>query len=109
MVPGIVLHQHHACVAGALPQQRLQKGLDCHGIELLAQGVNELAAAQTDCAKAGRRLAGGRMKQDRILDIGRHPHAAPGTMLLEVAFVHVPEFTAPASCQGVQYFEMSRP
>ena len=65
IVAGIV--QHHAHVAGAMPQQCLQKGL-----ERLAHGANELAATQADRAKAGHRLAGGRMEQDRILDLGRH-------------------------------------
>ena len=104
VVPGIVQHQHHARVVGAMSQQRLQKGLERHRIERLAHGANELAAAQADRAKARNRLAGGRMEQDRILDLGRHPHAAPGTMLLEVAFVHAPEFNAAASGQAVQFF-----
>lgn len=104
VVPGIVQHQHHTRVAGAMPQQRLQKGLERHGIERLAHGAHELAAAQTDRAKAGHRLAGWRMEQDGILDLGRHPHATPGAMLLEVAFVHAPEFNASASCQAMQFF-----
>ena len=104
VVPGIVQHQHHARVAGAMPQQRLQKGLERGRVERGAQGADELAGAQTDGTKAGDRLAGGRMEQDRILDLGRHPHAAPGAMLLEVAFVHAPEFNAPAPGQAVQFF-----
>ena len=34
----------------------------------------------------------------------RHPHAAPGAMLLEVAFVHAPEFNAFAPGQAGQCF-----
>ena len=49
-------------------------------------------------------LAGGRREQDRLLDLGRHPHAAPGAMLLEMAFVHAPEFNASAPGQAVQFF-----
>ncbi len=104
VVPGIVQHQHHARVAGAMPQQRLQKGLERGRVERGAQGADELAGAQTDGPEARDRLAGGRMEQDRILDLGRHPHAAPGAMLLEVAFVHAPEFNAPAPGQAVQFF-----
>lgn len=104
MVPGIVQHQHHARVAGAMPQQRLQKGLERGRVERGAQRADERAGAQTDGPEARDRLAGGRMEQDRILDLGRHPHAAPGAMLLEVAFVHAPEFNAPAPCQAMQFF-----
>jgi len=59
-----------------MPQQQLQKGLKRGRVDLGAHGANELAAAQVDGAKAGDRLAGGRMEQDRILDLGRHPHLA---------------------------------
>ena len=104
MVPGIVQHQYHARAARAMPQQRLQKGPERGRIERGAQGADELAGAQADGTKAGDRLAGGRMEQDRILDLGRHPHAAPGAMLLEVAFVHAPEFNALAPGQAVQFF-----
>jgi hypothetical protein len=44
------------------------------------------------------------MVQHRILDLGRHPHPTARAMLLEVAFVHAPQFNAPASCQTVQFF-----
>ncbi|MEO5864240.1 MAG: hypothetical protein ABIQ79_04280 [Nitrospiraceae bacterium] len=100
VVPGIVQHQHqyHAHAARTLPQPR-QKGL-----ERGAQGPDELAGVYVDGTKAGDRLAGGRMEQDRILDLGRHPHAAPGAMLLEVAFVHAPKFNAPVPGQAVQFF-----
>jgi hypothetical protein len=45
------------------------------------------------------------MEEDRTLDLGRHPHAAPGAMLLEVAFVHAPEFNAPTPGQAMQFFK----
>ena len=47
-----------------------------------------------------RPLTCGCVAQNRILDFWRHPHATPGTILLEVAF----EFNAPAACQAVQFF-----
>lgn len=104
VVPSIVQHQHHARVVGAMPQQRLQKSLERDRVERRAQGTDERAGAQTDSPEARDRLAGGRMEQDRILDLGRHPHAASGAMLLEVAFIHAPEFNATAPCQAVQFF-----
>lgn len=73
-------------------------------IERGAQRTDERAGAQADGPEARDRLAGRRMEQDRILDLGRHPHAAPGAMLLEVAFVHAPEFYVSAPCQAVQFF-----
>ena len=104
VVPGIVEHQHHARVAGAMSQLRLQKGLERGRVERGTHGVDERAGAQTDGPEARDRLAGRRMEQHRILDLGRHPHAAPGAMLLEGAFVYAPEFNAPAPCQAVQFF-----
>ena len=99
MVPGIVQHQHYACAVVTMSQQRLQKGL-----EPGAQGADERAGAHADGPGAGDRLAGGHMEPDRILDLRRHPHAAPGAILLEVAFIHAPEFNAPAPCQAVKFF-----
>lgn len=81
-----------------------RKGLERGRVEHGAQRADELAGAQADGPKTGPRLAGGGMAQNRILDFWRHPHTTPGTMLLEVAFVHAPEFNAPASCQAVQFF-----
>ena len=109
VVPGIVQHQYPARAARAMPQQRLQKGRERNRIERGAQGADEFAGVQAVGLKAGDRLAGGRMEQDGILDIGRHPHAAPGAMLLEVAFVHAPELNAFAPCQAVQLFYTTRP
>ncbi len=94
----------NARVVGAMPQQRLQKGLERDRVERSAQGTDERAGAQTDSPEARDQLAGGRMAQDRILDLGRHPHAASGAMLLEVAFIHAPEFNATAPCQAVPFF-----
>ena len=91
VVSGIVQHQHHARVAGAMLQRRLQKGLERGRVERGAPRADDRAGAQTDGPKTGDRLAGGCMEEDRILDRGRHPHAAPGAMLLEVAFVHALE------------------
>lgn len=104
VVSGIVQDQHHARATRTMPQQRLQKGLERGRVERGAQRADELAGAQADGPKTGHRLAGGGMAQNRILDFWRHPHTTPGTMLLEVAFVHAPEFNAPASCQAVQFF-----
>lgn len=103
MVPGIVEHQHHPCVAGAMPQQRLQEGRVRGCVERVAQGADERAGAQADGPKAGHRLTGGRMEQDGILDLGRDPHAAARAMLLEVAFVQTPQFNAPAPCQAMEF------
>lgn len=104
MVSGIVQDQHHARATRTMPPQRLQKCLERGRVERGAQRADELAGAQADGPTTGHRLAGGGMAQNRILDFWRHPHATPGTMLLEVAFVHAPEFNAPASCQAVQFF-----
>ena len=87
-----------------MSQQRLQKGLERGRIEHCAQGVDELASAYAYGPGTGDRLAGGRMEPDRILDLRRRPHVAPGAMLLEMAFIHAPEFNAPAPCQRCSFF-----
>lgn len=67
-----------ACVAGAVPQQRLQNGLKRGRVEHVVQGTDRRAGVQADGPKIGGQLAGGRLAKDGILDLGWHPHAAPG-------------------------------
>ena len=82
----------------------LQKGLERGRVERGAPRADDRAGAQTDGPKTGDRLAGGCIEEDRILDRGRHPHAAPGAMLLEVAFVHAPESDTPHAGPGDAVF-----
>ncbi len=104
VVLGIVQHDHHAFAARAVPQQLFQEGLERQGIELPAHGAHELAAGEAHCAKACHRLAGRRMEQYRILDLGRHPHPASCAVLLEMAFVQAPQFNVASLCQTPQFF-----
>ncbi|MFO1264915.1 MAG: hypothetical protein U1E84_16510 [Rhodoferax sp.] len=101
---GVVQHDHHSLAARAMPQQFLEEGLERLRIEALAHGADKFAADQAARAEAGHRLAGGRMEQYRIPDLGWHPHPAPGAVLLEVAFVQAPQFNVRTPCQTAQFF-----
>ena len=101
MIPGIVQHQDDTRVAGAMLPQRLQKSLERHGMEHLAHGTNELAAAQTDRAKAVDRLRVGAWSRTGSLISGGTEY-----MLLEVAYVPAPEFNSSAAFQTIQFFKV---
>jgi len=45
-----------------------------------------------------------RVEPHRIPDLGRHPHARPCSVLLEMAFVHAPQFNVLASGYPAQFF-----
>src|SRR5438132_6416685 len=49
------------------------------GVEHFAHPTDKLPGAQVDGPKAGDRLAGRRMQQDRVLVLRRHPHATART------------------------------
>ena len=104
VVSGVVQHNNHAFASRTVPQQPLQKGFEGQCIEGIAQGANELATGQADGTETGDRFACGCVEQYRILDLRRHPHPAPGAVLLEVAFVQIPQFNVPALGQSAQFF-----
>src|SRR5688572_17236019 len=54
---------------------------------------------QTDGPKESHTFAGGMMKTNWIFDFRWYPHAAAGTVLLKVNFVHGPEINVWISCQ----------
>jgi hypothetical protein len=93
MVPGVIADDHH-------PTLRIAAGLAEHQEELKESlriestrfpPEQELAVPQTHGAKVSDALARRRMKQDGVLDLGRYPHAAARSMLLEVDFVGGPQ------------------
>jgi len=90
-----------------LPRERCRNSFFRNASNVRASNfshTNELAAGKAHGAKAGHRLAGGRMHQYGILDLRRHPHPAPRAVLLEMAFVQAPQFNVPASCRAPQFF-----
>lgn len=104
MVTGVVEDQHHAAVATLMAQQVAEEALEGLGVEHRAHHAYELAGAQADRAEAGHGLASRRMLQDGVLDFGRYPHAAPGSVLLEVTFIQTPQFDVRAARQTAQFF-----
>jgi len=48
------------------------------------------------------------MPQDRVLDFGRHPHAAARTVLLEVTFIQTPQFDVGMTSQTSEFFLLPR-
>ena len=104
VVSGVVQNDHHAFAVRASAQQQLEERLECLGIERCAEAVCKLASLQAHCTKASHGLAGGRMGQYGIFDLGCNPHATARTVLLEVALIQTPELNIFLSCQAAQFF-----
>ena len=62
------------------------------------------AIPQTNRAKESHTFAGGMMKTNWIFDFRRYPHAAAGTVVLKVDFIHGPELIVWISCQPLEFF-----
>ena len=87
VVTGVVEDDDHLPAGGAAPQKQAEEPLELVGVEDRREGVGELAGAQADGAEAGDRLARRRVPRHGVLVLGRHPHAAPAAVPLEVALV----------------------
>ncbi|MGC2459587.1 MAG: hypothetical protein WA446_01210 [Steroidobacteraceae bacterium] len=101
MIAGVVEHHDHASARRSLAQQSLEaeEALEGQGVEF-AHHAHELSGAQVDRAKASHGLASRRMLQDGVFDLRRYPHAAARTVLLEVTFLHAPQFNVGAASRG---------
>src|SRR5579859_4725134 len=108
MIASVVEHEDHAPSRRLLAKQPPEESPERSGIEDGAHHPYELSGVQTDGPKAGNRLSGRRMPQDRVLDFGRYPHAAPGTVLLEVTFIQTPQFDVGTSSQTAEFFLLPR-
>ena len=65
---------------------------------------DELAVAQPHRAEVADALARGSVPAHRIGHLGRNPHAAARSVLLEVHFIHSPQVNVLPSCQRVEFF-----
>ena len=108
MIASVVEHDDHAAPGRVLAQQSPEEGLERHSVEDRAHHSYELACIQTDCPKAGHRLAGRRVLQDRVLDFRRYPHATAGTVLLKVTFIQAPQFDVGMASQTAEFFLLPR-
>ena len=104
MIASVVEHDNHAPSWRLLAKQPPEETAEGGGVEDGAHHSNELSRVQTDRSKAGHRLSGRRMPQDRVLDFGRHPHAVSGTVLLEVTFIQTPQFDVGTTRQMPEFF-----
>src|ERR1700722_1104589 len=108
MIASVVEDDDHAAAGRLLAQQAPEESPERGGVEDRAHHAYELSGVQTDGPKAGHRFSGRRMPQDRVLDFGRHPHAAPRTVLLEVTFIQTPQFDVGTTSQTPQFFLLPR-
>ncbi len=104
MISSIVEHDDHVPSGRLLAQQASEESLERGGIEDGAHHSHELPGVQTDSPNAGDGFSGPRMPQDRVLDSGRYPHAAAGTVLLEVTFIQTPQFDVGTTSQAPELF-----
>src|SRR5437879_6117778 len=104
VVAGVVQHDDHAFAAPAMAKQLAQEPLERVGVELGRGRPDELTAIEAHRAEAGDRFARGRVQDNRVLDLGRHPHPSAGSVLLEVAFVQAPQIHVSATGQSAQFF-----
>ncbi len=85
-------HHHPSIRAGADRPKVFQELPAGESVELARLTPEEkFAVAQADRPEVADALAGGMMKQNGILDLGRDPHPAARAVLLKMHFVHSPE------------------
>jgi hypothetical protein len=104
MISSIVQRDDHSPPRRVLAQQAPEECPEGGGVEDGTHHAHELPTVQTDGTKAHHRLSGRRISQDRVLDFGRYPHAASGTMLLEVTFIQTPQFDVGTTSQTTDFF-----
>src|SRR5229473_813422 len=104
MIPSVVEHDDQAASGRLLAKQPPEESPEGGGVEDGAHHSYKLSGVQTDGPKAGHRLSGRRMPQDRVLDFGRYPHATAGAVLLEVTFIQTPQFDVGTMSQTPEFF-----
>jgi len=91
MIGGIVHDDDHTTSSTPVSQKTLQKREKRKCIECLAEHCYQTSTGIADCPEDGNTLARRRMKQDGVAILGRYPHGAAGSMLLEMALILEPE------------------
>jgi hypothetical protein len=104
MVPGVVQHQDEPPLRAAMPQQDAEKDPERDRVELRAELGHELPGAEVDRAEERHGLPRRGVEQHRVGLFRGHPHATPGTMLLEMAFVEAPEVKAVGASEPAEFF-----
>jgi len=85
-------HYHVSNRARARGPKAFQELPAGHGVELARlASVEEFTVTQANRPEVAHALAGGMMKQDRVLGFAGNPHPAARAVLLKVHFVHSPE------------------
>lgn len=106
MVLRVVADRHHtAACNSALLTKHLEEFPEGLAIESARLSPNqELAVSQADGCEVPNALPRRVMIQYRILDLGRHPHPAPRSLLLKVDFVQRPEIDTLVEHQFAEFF-----
>ena len=106
VVLGIVKDDDHraVCPKGNTSQlaEESKEGL---GVEaLVLTPVHELAIPQPYSSKVPDAFSRRMVQQHRVGNLGRHPHAAPGAVLLKVDFVESPEIHVRLLHEVLEFF-----
>ena len=104
MVPGIVQDQDEPAVGPAMPPELAQKRLERDRIELGGELGHQLARPEMNRPEEGHGFPCGRVEQNGICLLGRHPHDAAGAVLLEVAFVQPPQLNPVGVGEPAEFF-----
>ena len=87
--------------------QLLEKGKESFSIEaFILPTVEELSISDANSAKVANSLSGGMMQENRIGNLGKDPHPASRTMLLETDLVHSPHVKTIIVRKTMEFFYM---
>lgn len=106
MPTGIVNDDNHETVPAPVTKKLYQERQKRLCVEFLTQRSHQAPIGVTDSSENTDALAGRRMKHDGIDILGRHPHGTTGAVLLEMAFIFVPEVNHEILGDSVEFFYM---
>ena len=106
MIPGIVDDNNDLATATAGGAAELAKEMPAGlGIKMtLWLGRDESPVFDSNRTEVADAFAGRRMTADRIANFWWDPHSAAAAMLLEMDFIHRPEFDVISSCESLEFF-----
>ena len=104
MPAGIINDDNHETAPAPVSQKLSEERQKSDGVEFLAERSHQAPIGVPDCPENTNTLAGRRMKNDRIGILRWHPHGATGAMLLEMAFIFIPEINPRISGVSTSFF-----
>lgn len=105
MVAGIVDDNDHFPACSPVALELFEKLQASFAIKIAAgPRCHQFAVAQTHGSKVADRLSCRGVQADRIMILGRHPHAAPRAVLLKMHFVERPHIRVMPARQRAKFF-----